>query len=359
MKNNALAILIAFFLLALPAHTQINLLHEFAGGTGDGAYPQGSLIISGSTLFGMTQDSGFSNMGTIFKIENDGTGFALLHSFTGGVSDGANPQGSLIISGSTLFGMTMWGGDSNMGTIFKIETNGTGFTLIHEFAGGIDDGAYPPEDLVLSGSTLFGMTLNGGTNNLGTIFKIGTNGGDFTLLHEFTGSPNDGASPEGSLIISGSTIYGMTANGGANNSSISGTIFKIENDGNGFTVLHEFIGGADDGSDPWGSLILSGSNLYGMTRFGGDSDNGVIFKMLTNGTDYTLLHEFSNWPDDGEMPEGSLILSGSCLFGMTQVLEAMIFIMEQYSCSRLMAALIRRCTISPATLKMDQLHMVP
>ena len=76
--------------------------------------------------------------------------------------------------------------------------------------------------------------------------------GNFQVLHSFTGA--DGAYPQGSLIQSGSTLYGMTAGGGSGN---SGTIFSIPAAGGSITVLHSFAGGATDGANPRGSLLRS------------------------------------------------------------------------------------------------------
>jgi len=313
MKKMALVALFGLFLLALPIQAQINLLHEYAGGDYDGAVPYGSLIISGSTLYGMSHGGGDYDMGTIFKMQTDGSGFALLHSFIGGTADGWSPWGSLIISGSTLYGMTYLGGDTNGGTIFKMQTDGSGFTLLHSFAGGTADGKWPYGSLIISGSTLYGMTYYGGDNDIGTIFKIQTDGTGFTLLHEFIGGL-DGSKPYGSLILSGSTLYGMTYYGG---DSGYGTVFKIQMDGTGYTQLHAFSSGTLDGATPGGDLIISGSTLYGMSRSGGDFDKGTIFKMQTDGSGFALLHEFAGKPDDGGYPNGSLILSGSTLYGMT------------------------------------------
>jgi uncharacterized repeat protein (TIGR03803 family) len=315
MKKIALFTLIGLFLLALPVWAGTNLLHEFAGGTADGAEPYGSLILSDSTLYGMTRYGGDFDLGTIFKIKIDGSGYARLHEFAGGTADGEGPNGSLIISGSNLYGMTRFGGDNNKGTIFKIQTNGSGFTLLHEFAGGVADGQQPNGSLILSSSTLYGMTLYGGNSDYGTIFKIQTDGSGFTLLHEFAGGAADGAEPRGDLIISGSTLYGMTYYGGDYD---VGTIFNIQTGSTGFTLLHAFAGGANDGAYPYGSLIISGSTIYGITKNGGDDDYGTVFKMETDSSGYTLLHEFAGGTADGVWPYGSLIISGSALFGMTE-----------------------------------------
>jgi uncharacterized repeat protein (TIGR03803 family) len=290
----------------------MTLLHEFAGG--DGSNPYGSLVQDGTTLYGMTVMGGDSDMGTIFSIQEDGTGFTLLHEFAGGASDGQYPRGSFIKDGTTLYGMTLFGGDSDMGIIFSIESNGTGFTLLHEFAGGASDGGWPYSDLIQDGTTLYGMTTGGGDSDLGTIFSIESNGTGFTLLHEFAGGASDGSNPTGSLIQDGTTLYGMTTGGGDAN---LGTIFSIESNGTGFTLLHEFAGGASDGRNPWGDLTQDGSTLYGMTQYGGDSNVGTIFSMESNGTGFTLLHEFAGGVNDGRNPTGSLIQDGSTLYGMT------------------------------------------
>ena len=114
------------------ASANTKILHSFTGGSSDGT---SNLTLSGSTLYGMTFQGGSGGAGTIFQINLDGTGLTILHNFTGGPSDGANPLGSLTLSGSTLYGMTFSGGANNDGTIFKVNTDGTGFQLLHSFDG--------------------------------------------------------------------------------------------------------------------------------------------------------------------------------------------------------------------------------
>jgi uncharacterized repeat protein (TIGR03803 family) len=317
-RNVGLLPLVCALALVCPAvaRAQFTLLHSFLDNTAtDGAYPEGSLIQSGSTLYGMTGSGGSNDRGTIFQIDTDGTGFGLLHSF-GGAGDGDSPLGSLIQSGSTLYGTTLAGGSSGGGTVFKIGTDGTGYTVLHSFAGGISDGRRPSGAVVQSGSALYGMTLSGGSNDRGTIFKIGADGTGFSLLHSFAGGAGDGLDPEGyaSLLLSGSTLYGMTKRGGSSN---GGTIFQIGTDGAGFSLLHSFAGGASDGATPTGYLIQSGSTLYGMTPSGGSNNDGTIFKIGADGTGFSLLHSFEE-NSEGGTPLGSLIQSASTLYGMTE-----------------------------------------
>jgi len=294
------------------------LLHSFQGGTSDGANPVASLAVSGSTLYGMTGSGGSSsNAGAIYSINTDGSGFQLLHAFVFGAPDGVFPSGSLIVFGSTLYGMVHGGGNLSNGTIFSMNTNGSSFTVLYTFAGAPSDGKFPLGSLILSGSTLYGMTNLGGVSNSGTIFSINTNGTSFTLLHSFTGGSSDGNSPTDSLTIIGTKLYGMTENGG---SSDIGTIFSINTNGTGFQLLHTFLGGAGDGNLPFGSLTFSPpTTLYGVTGNGGSSSDGVLFSINTDGTGYSLMHIFAGGASDGAAPEASLTLSGSTLYGMTAI----------------------------------------
>ncbi len=310
------------------------ILHNFAGGD-NGANPLGSLVTDGTAFYGMTQTGGSANHGVIFKVNIDGTDYTILHSFGDGTvaNDGVDPLGRLILSGSTLYGMTFGNINSNpinfnisFGTAFKINTDGTDYTILHWFGDGSalgGDDAFPHGSLILSGSTLYGMTMGSAPPDAGgTVFMINTDGTNYTILHTFTGGPaetGDGCQPEGDLILSGSTLYGMTSGGGAVG---LGTIFKINTDGTQYGILHSFGGvQVGDGAFPWGSLTLSGSTLYGMTRNGGAALVGVVFSMNTDGTDYTILHNFNDGTvaNDGNQPYGSLILSGSTLYGMTSL----------------------------------------
>ena len=133
-------------------------------------------------------------------------------------------------------------------------------------------------DLTLRGTTLYGMTEEGGANGDGTIFSIPVTGGTPTILFSFDGT--HGSDPHGSLTLSGTTLYGMTWGGGAEN---DGTIFSIPVTGGTPSILLSFDGA--HGAEPYGSLTLSGSTLYGMTAFGGNlnlmrgNGDGTVFAL--------------------------------------------------------------------------------
>jgi uncharacterized repeat protein (TIGR03803 family) len=292
-----------------------SLLHTFTGGLTDGANPMGSLTLTGTSFYGTTYAGG--NAGTVFTLNTDGSGFSLLHSFAGGANDGIEPHGTLIQSGPTLYGMTIQGGAANMGTIFQVNTNGTGFGLLHSFTGGANDGGLPSYNMLTqSGNALYGMTGGGGPTDNGVIFHINSDGSGFTVMHTFVPSTGDGWDSIGSLALSKSTLYGMTSFG----SGGAGTIFKINTDGTGYQILHTFTGQVGgDGANPLADLLISGSEMFGMTPAGGPDNLGTIFEMNLDGTGYQVLHSFAGGPNDGSMPNGDLMLVGSTLYGMTVV----------------------------------------
>src|SRR5262249_28066630 len=93
-------------------------------------------LLSGNTLYGTTGIGGTNGGGTVFSLNSDGTGFTTLYSFlTNGGNGGhvfTSPQLS-VLSGNTLYGTTTWGGSSDNGTVFAINTDGTGFTNLYSF----------------------------------------------------------------------------------------------------------------------------------------------------------------------------------------------------------------------------------
>ena len=282
--------------------------------------------------------------------------FTALYSFTatstgygdGTNSDGALPYADLLLSGNTLYGTAVGGGSSGNGTVFAVNTDGTGFTNLHNFTAPSDsypdpstnsDGAGPRCGLILSGNTLYGTANAGGSGGAGTVFAVNTDGTGFTNLHSFTAllpypgpyTNSDGANPRAGLLLSGNTLYGTASDGGA---SGHGTLFAVNTDGTGFTVLHSFTETPpypgpytnSDGANPRAGLLLSGNTLYGTAAGGGSGGAGTVFALSTNGTGFTALHSFTPLPtcpycpptnSDGVQPNAGLILSGNILYGAT------------------------------------------
>jgi len=291
------------------------LLHSFTGGSSDGAGPLAGLARDSSgNLYGTTEYGGTSNEGVVFKITSGGT-FSVVHSFTGGSGDGETPwAGVTLDSSGNLYGTTYYGGTSNEGVVFKITSGGT-FSVVHSFTGGSSDGASPIGGIAVDSSgNLFGTSFYGGTSGDGVVFKI-TSGGVFSVLHSFAGGSSDGAGPLAGLARDSSgNLYGTTEYGGT---SGDGVAFKTTSAG-ATTVLHSFTGGSSDGQTPLAGLALDASdNLYGSTEYGGTSGDGVVFK-ITSGGVFSVLHSFTGGSSDGETPYTNLVLDSSGnLYGTT------------------------------------------
>ena len=291
---------------AQPIYTN---LHEFTSSTSDGGLPSG-LAAAGSTLFGATAQGGTNGSGVLYSIGTNGGNFTVLHNFTG-EPDGAFPNEPLV-SGATLFSTTYQGGiTNNYGSVFKIGTNGTGYTVLRQFTNS-PDAQQPIAGLALGGGTLYGVSLGGGTTNSGTVFKIDTNGDNFAILRHFTNTL-DGSQPRGRLLLIGATLYGTTASGGSNG---LGTVFKLNTNGSGYSVIYHFPG-TPGAAIPWTGLVSDGNTLYGTTTGGGTAGAGTVFALGTNGGGFTLLHSLTN--GEGLSPQSPLTLNGSTLYGTALV----------------------------------------
>lgn len=293
-----------------PDGTGFVKLLDFAGTT-NGSSPYGNLISDGTFLYGMTVNGGTNNLGTIFKIMPDGTGYVKLLDFAGS-ANGSNPWGSLITDGTFLYGTTFGGGSSSMGTVFKIKFDGTGYAKLLDFAGS-SNGRNPRGSLFFDGTYLYGLTSVGGSDNFGTLFKILPSGTGYVKLLNFDSITN-GRNPMGSLISDGTYLYGMTSGSGTSSSTSFGTIFKIKPDGTAYSRLLEFDGAAK-GRYPYGSLVSDGTYLYGMSYNGGVDNFGTLFKIMPDGTGFAKLMDFN--VTNGQIPWGSLITVGTSLYGMT------------------------------------------
>ncbi len=305
-----MAILVALLALAgsplLHAQTY-TVLHRFKGS--DGSSPYGLLTLdSKSNLYGMTRDGGAHGSGTIFELS--GTKEKVLYSFHDN-PDGANPLRSLLRdSAGNLYGTTPLGGSSGSGAVFKLDTTGSE-TVLYNFSGGTD-GDQPLTGLVRdTAGNLYGTTVLGGGSNLGTVFKVDSTGIE-TVLHSFGGAAH-GEFPYAGLIRDGAgNLYGTTGGDGATS---WGTVFKVDSSGKE-TVLYSFKGGADGGQPLSGLLRDAAGNLYGTTYLGGNG-NGTVFKVDKSGHE-TVLYAFAGG-GDGANPLGGLVedKSGN-LYGTTE-----------------------------------------
>jgi uncharacterized repeat protein (TIGR03803 family) len=244
----------------------------------DGTYPSGGLVRdTAGNLYGTTTQGGASGEGTVFKVDTSGNE-TVLHSFAGGTTDGAYPYLTRLRmdAAGNLYGVTEEGGASDLGVVFEISSSGT-FSLLYSFAGGTTDGAFPSGPLIRdTEGNLRGTTQAGGASNLGTMFEL-SSGGTLTLLHSFAGGTTDGAYPYGGLVQDPKgNLYGTTVGGGA---SGVGTIYELTTAGT-FTVLQSLIS-KSDGAYPYGGLVVDiKGDLFGTALQGGKGGYGTVFELI-------------------------------------------------------------------------------
>ena len=219
-----------------PATGAVKLVYSFAGGS-DGQDPDAALIMVGGMLYGTTSGGGGATAcdgegcGTVFSVNPITGAETVLHAFTG-KPDGASPQAALLDVGGTLYGTSNIGGTYAKGTVFTVDPATGAEHVLYSFAGGANgDGGYPLA-IIDVGGTLFGTTYIGGTGGSGngTVFAVNRMTGVETVLHSFSGG-SDGDYPDAGLLRVGGTLYGTTLQGGSDDASCGstgcGTVFSL------------------------------------------------------------------------------------------------------------------------------------
>jgi uncharacterized repeat protein (TIGR03803 family) len=309
-KTMSVACLLFAAAIASPAQTFTTLAY----------FTDGSSVLSLSSLiqardgnlYGTSGNGGTNGYGSVFKITPSGT-LTTVYSFCTQTTcaDGSYPYGALALGiNGDLYGTTQFGGTDGLGTVFRVTSGGT-LTVLHSFGGA--DGSGPEAGLVLGADgNFYGTTSSGGANNscpggdCGTLFKMSPSG-SLTTLHSFDGT--DGFGPLAPLVQgTDGSLYGTTVYGGAGNcdGETCGTVFKITTSSE-FTSLHSFQ--FTDGGLPTAPLVQAANGaFYGTTYEGGDVGRacsggcGTIFKISSGGT-FATVHKF-------HFSDGSIIYAG-------------------------------------------------
>ena len=312
-------------------------LYSFKGGN-DGCIPVAGLVFDKSgNLYGTTKLGGSHSVGTAYKLAKSGSTWSksVIHNF-GGTNDGEYPTGSLIIdSAGDLYGTTEGGGshgdgEENVGgTAFKLAPNSSGAwteTIMHSF-GGSGDGISPRAKLVEDSSgNFYGTTYLGGADSAGTAFKLAPkSGGGYseTIIHSFNPAfvsyPVDGTNPAAGLVFdSKGNLYGTTTVGGDGSVGTyaggGGVVFELSPSGGTWneTILYPFFHTFYGTSILFSGVILDQSgNLYGAALEGGFK--GALYKLTPASSGYwteTDLYNFDG-PHGANPAIGSLVFDSS------------------------------------------------
>jgi uncharacterized repeat protein (TIGR03803 family) len=306
------------------------ILYDF-GQEGDGAVPDGPLVFDQSgNLFGTTSEGAAFGWGSVFELSRQPDGRwveTVLYNFRG-EGDGAYPEGNLILDNAgNLYGTTYYGGycdeDNCNGTVFELSpsTNGWIEAVLYSFTDGAD-GANPGAGLIFdSEGNLYGTTV--GFNNGGSVFELSPVAGGWVENTLYTFSvQSDGGGPVCTLVFDAAgNLYGTTSYGGVN-SNRGGTVFELSPSGGHWTesTLYSFTGGADGESPSAGLIFDHSNNFYGTTQLGGANNNGTVFELSPSGSSWTesVLYRFTG-SRDGKYPVAGLLLGADgILYGTAE-----------------------------------------
>jgi uncharacterized repeat protein (TIGR03803 family) len=234
----------------------LTVLYSFTGFS-DGAYPQAPPIQGADGNWYGTSYQGGNGFGTVYTITS--SGFATLYTFDG--THGANPSAPLVLGvDGNLWGTTTAGGNGH-GTIFQITPPGT-LTTLHKF-----DRGDTPNIVQASDGNFYGTILHTNVGD-GSIYQM-TPTGAYVTLHNFSGA--DGIGPFGLMQATDGNLYGVTEQGGTAN---LGTVWRMSLAGS-FTSLLSFTNAL--GSSPQVvPLQHTKGVLYGETSAGGKFNGGTF-----------------------------------------------------------------------------------
>ena len=301
------------------------------------------------TIYGVTRPSSANatTNGTVFKLQPDGSGYQIAFSFPTGSSGVARlPDFSFILGrDGVLYGTGEFGGTANFGMLYKVNPDGSGFALLRSFTAGganvVNDGGAPKGGLVhASDGFFYGTTTTGtaaGTINdrNGVIYRVAPDGSGYRLIFSFDGGDTraNGTSPNSLIVGRDGNLYGTALGGPAAGGGTGGVIFSLQTDGTRFAVLKSFGNlSTPPMHNPQSPLIHAADGyLYGTTRSGGATGDGVIYRLLPNGTAFEVIYSFSNrTPAAGLEPSGAFFQGRDLIGTQGRAMDGDSVLVERY-----------------------------
>ena len=280
----------------------LTTLYRFAKHT----YPAQPLAALNDVLYGVARDAGGAGDGLLYDFGLGGIGEHDLYSFNAG-NDGATPCCGLTVVGSVLYGVAMGHGAQGGGTLYEFDPSSSEITTIYSFDG--PENA-PTSRLEYASGVLYGTTEQGGANSYGQIYKYELSSGQESAVYSFTRTDPAGMLPFGTLVVDGTNIYGIDY---SNNQS-GNSLYKVNLHTGVATLFYKFPANAI----PTGRLILQGGFIWGTTATGGAHNAGSVFQIDPQSGAYTTIYSFSGGAGGGD-PSTGLTYYQNAFYGTTYV----------------------------------------
>ncbi len=296
-------------------------LFKFDDTGGDGRSPSSPVLVtSNGLLFGTTPNGGRYGQGAAFRLKSDGTGYTILRHYGGVPADPSGGGAFVLGRDGALYCSSGGGGSNGFGTVYCMNQDGSGLTVLRHFRSVTPEPKTPRGLLEGSDGYLYG-SAGGGSNDVGTLFRLDKTGGSFQVLRHFRNAEGEAQQP-GTLIEGrDGALYGLAGSFG-----FIGAIFRIEKDGGNYAVLKRFGDVPADGSIPNGLIEGSDGVLYGTTLIGGSNNVGTAFRLMKDGSGYEILRHFTTaglggFPAfaTGGWPNGVIEAADGSLVGSTEL----------------------------------------
>jgi uncharacterized repeat protein (TIGR03803 family) len=280
-------------------------IHDF-GNTPTGYLPDGVVKGADGKIYGILTKGGTEGGGRLYSMNANGSGYQVIYDFTG--NGGQRPLGQLLYGADgRLYGVCTRSGISGLSensVIYGVNTDGTGYSVLRIF-NDATEGVLVPELAENTSGVLFGLTGIGGMSGgrPGKIFRMNKNGTGYSVLKTFSASLSEGDGPQQAPVAYNGFLYGTTAGGGAFN---AGVVFRIKEDGIGFTKLKEF-NGLDGGLSMAGLTLASNNKLYGTTWLGGGNFNGIVYTINPVDGSFQTLYNFNSATDGSSFTYGKFL----------------------------------------------------
>jgi uncharacterized repeat protein (TIGR03803 family) len=223
----------------------------------NGGFPNlGVVLDQQGNLYGTTLGGGTSDVGTVYEIASGSRTIVTIASF-GAASGGGSPRGSVALDAQgNLYGTTGSGGPGGSGTVWEVVNGTRTITTIGSF--NFTNGSNPNGVTLDSQGNLYGTTSLGGTGGVGTVWELAKGSNTITTLANFDGT--NGAQPlDGVTLDAQGNLYGSTTAGGPN---LSGTVWEIVKGSH--TIAPLFSQGSNDlVLDAQGNFYLTGHAQIG------------------------------------------------------------------------------------------------